>query len=468
MRDYIIQKIHCKDSNKRNFFFAFFVVLIVILVIGMMAYNKNEVYDNEKEFRTYVDSQLEINKTFETTTSDNTKYYYGETNSYAINYAKCTDEKLSVFMDNEIEQIKQKYKDDASADENIKALIVSSGIYKSKNGVISLVIHERRNVKNSKEMLAEQTSAHIYNFSKKTGELLVPEQVFTPEYREFCAEYFKDYFQTNYEADELIKGWQKNLLPDENNYDKYILTDAGAAFVFDEGTILDKSNGVLCVGIPSAKFKRFIRKEIIERYIDPARPMVAITYDDGPGGESEDRILSCLESNNSVATFFYQGYRIAGNESKIARARDIGCEIGNHTWNHPVLTSTNADELSVQINNTNAAIYSACNQYPTVFRPSYGITNNAINQASGLPVIFWSVDTLDWKTKDGQKVFDYIKGCGNLDGKIVLMHSIHDSTADATEMMVPWLKEQGYQLVTVSELIKYKTGADPVPGQTYR
>ena len=83
-------------------------------------------------------------------------------------------------------------------------------------------------------------------------------------------------------------------------------------------------------------------------------------------------------------------------------------------------------------------------------------------------MILWTVDTLDWESRDGKKIFDHVTSQGNLDGKIILMHSIHDSTADATEKIVPWLKAQGYQLVTISELIKYKTGADPVPGKVYR
>ena len=96
------------------------------------------------------------------------------------------------------------------------------------------------------------------------------------------------------------------------------------------------------------------------------------------------------------------------------------------------------------------------------------MTNDKINQISGMPVIMWSIDTLDWKLRDGQKIYDKVVNSGNLDGKIVLMHSIHGFTADAVDSLVPWLKSRGYQLVTVSEMIKYKTGADPVPGAVYR
>lgn len=80
----------------------------------------------------------------------------------------------------------------------------------------------------------------------------------------------------------------------------------------------------------------------------------------------------------------------------------------------------------------------------------------------------WSIDTLDWKTKDAQKTFDSIKNAGDLDGKIILMHSIYQPTADATEMILPWLRENGYQTVTITELIKHREGEDPVSGKVYR
>ena len=77
------------------------------------------------------------------------------------------------------------------------------------------------------------------------------------------------------------------------------------------------------------------------------------------------------------------------------------------------------------------------------------------------------INKLDWKYRDGQKIFDAVRSASNLDGKIILMHSIYESTADATDKIIPWLKENGYQTVTVSELIKYKTGADPQAGNIY-
>ena len=321
---------------------------------------------------------------------------------------------------------------------------------------------------NGKKMQEAGTAVYTYQFSQETGLSMVPQQIFDENYREECSEYFTDYFTRNYKDEELAEGWQKYVSASEENYNKYVVTDSGVTFFFDEGTVLDRSQGVVHAGISEMEMSGFLREEIIERYIDPSRPMVAITYDDGPGGECERRIIDCLRKNGAVATFFYLGSRVGSNPENAKAAYDMGCEIGNHTWGHPILTKLNESDLKKQLADTNEIIKSVCGAYPTLFRPSYGITNDKINSISGMPVIMWSVDTLDWKKRDGRKVFEYVSGMKDLDGKIILMHSIYDSTADATELLVPWLRENGYQMVTVSELIRYKQGAEPQAGSVYR
>ena len=72
-----------------------------------------------------------------------------------------------------------------------------------------------------------------------------------------------------------------------------------------------------------------------------------------------------------------------------------------------------------------------------------------------MPMIFWSIDTLDWKTKNAQSTIDAIQG--NIkDGDIILMHELYDATSQACDTVIPWLNQQGYQMVTVSELIQFR------------
>lgn len=82
-------------------------------------------------------------------------------------------------------------------------------------------------------------------------------------------------------------------------------------------------------------------------------------------------------------------------------------------------------------------------------------------------MIMWSVDTLDWKTRNAQSTLQAVINEGDLDGKVILMHSIHKESADAVELVVPYLLEQGYQLVTVSELAYYQHGDTLEPNRVY-
>jgi len=198
--------------------------------------------------------------------------------------------------------------------------------------------------------------------------------------------------------------------------------------------------------------------------VDKSRPMVAITFDDGPGRYT-DKILSILEKYNARATFFVQGKNVAGYKSVMQRAVNIGCEIGNHTWSHVNLSSSGTGTISQQINSTNSAVYNATGTYPKLYRPPYGAYNSAVLSCISMPAIMWSVDTLDWKTRSASKTIASVQK-STTDGAIILMHDIHSPTADAVEGVVKYLLMQGYQLVTVSELIEARSSG-AVSGRVY-
>ena len=461
-----------RKRRNRKITFVVCVTIAVAVVIGFIYYGYGDVYRNVTEFKSFADEYFEAAHLYDISVSERTDYHYSEDYSYAIDYSACKDIKATLFRDKEIDKILHEYSSElpiAEDEKSIKrAILLRASVYETDNGVINMSIHRSDAVEESRQMEIIFEDIYTYQLSKKTGDRLVSPQVFVEDYRNYCYDFFKEYYITNYGLDELAEGWEENLSPTEENYNDYIVTEAGVTFFFEDGKILKDTSNIACAGIPALQAEPILRDRIIERYIDPNKPMVALTYDDGPGGNSEDRILNCLENNNAVATFFYQGIFIDGREEKIARAKKIGCEIGHHTWNHPVLTSLDEKEVKAQFDKTNKAIYDACGEYPTVFRPSYGETDSKINKMSKMPVILWSIDTVDWESRNGKKVFNLVKKKGNLDGDVILLHSIHNSTADATELLIPWLKEKGYQLVTVSELIEYKTGKKPIPGKLYR
>ena len=203
------------------------------------------------------------------------------------------------------------------------------------------------------------------------------------------------------------------------------------------------------------------------RIIDPSKPMVALTFDDGPAEGTSDQILDILEANHALATFFEVGVNVAQYPDPLPRMAEMGCEIGSHSNAHKDLSKMSKAAMLQDLDTADQAFVNAGVNAPTLVRPPYGAVNKTVKSASGRAMITWTVDTYDWQSRDAQTVIDYIKDYGDLDGEIVLMHSIYSSTVEAVETLVPWLQEQGYQLVTVTELMAYYYGELPQPDHFY-
>jgi len=199
--------------------------------------------------------------------------------------------------------------------------------------------------------------------------------------------------------------------------------------------------------------------------VDPEKPMVALTFDDGPSGKYGNRILDALEKHGARASFFVLGELIDGNSANLKRACDIGCEIGNHSYDHPNLTKLSADDVKSQINRTNELIKNATGRPATLVRTPGGAVNATVKSAVGAPIISWSLDTVDWKSRNTDAVVKIV--LDNVrDGDIILMHEIYKTSAEAAEIIIPELIKRGYQLVTVSELMEAR-GVELQSGKVY-
>ena len=193
--------------------------------------------------------------------------------------------------------------------------------------------------------------------------------------------------------------------------------------------------------------------------IDPDKPMIALTYDDGPSANTP-KILDVLEKYDARATFFVVGDRVDGNssyQSYVKRACELNCQIGNHTYSHAALTRLSQSSIRSQISRCDSAVKKAAGVTPAVMRPPGGSRNSTVDQAVGKPLILWSIDTEDWRTRNASStisaVLDHVR-----DGDIVLMHDLYSSTAEASQTIIPELIRRGYQLVTVEELARYRGG----------
>jgi len=190
--------------------------------------------------------------------------------------------------------------------------------------------------------------------------------------------------------------------------------------------------------------------------IDPSKPMIALTFDDGPS-KYTSQILDILERYGVRATFCVVGNLVNARKDTIGRASGLGCEIIGHSWDHRDLSKLTAGEIKKQLNDTSAAIESVTGIYPKLYRPPYGAVSSALKNTSaelGYALINWSIDPLDWSNRNADMVYKEIMTNVN-NRAIVLSHDLYGSTADAMERVIPELISRGYQLVTVTELMYY-------------
>lgn len=193
------------------------------------------------------------------------------------------------------------------------------------------------------------------------------------------------------------------------------------------------------------------------RYIDPSKPMIALTFDDGPYAPVGNRIMDSMEKYNGRATFFVVGNRVADYKTEIKRMHDNGHEIANHTYDHKYLNKLGADEIVSQVELCNQAVAAITGESPRLVRLPGGSKNSTVLGNVHYPIILWNIDTLDWKTKNADKTVEAVIGKVK-DGDIILMHELYKSSGDAAVRIIPALSEQGYQFVTVSELIRFRGG----------
>lgn len=202
-----------------------------------------------------------------------------------------------------------------------------------------------------------------------------------------------------------------------------------------------------------------------KRAIDPTEKLVALTFDDGPSMYTE-KILDVLTRNDSRATFFMVGYNIEKHPERVQMVLDAGCEVANHTSNHKDLSALSKDLIESEVYDNEKRLRDAGAEGELLLRPPYGLYNDTVKEVVKRPMINWSVDSRDWKTKDAKSTVKEVKN--NIrDGRVVLMHDIYPSTVEAVKELVPWLIEEGYRLVTVSELYEAR-GEELKDGHIYR
>lgn len=185
---------------------------------------------------------------------------------------------------------------------------------------------------------------------------------------------------------------------------------------------------------------------------------IALTFDDGPHPAYTDAILALLDKYCIHATFFVIGQNVGYYPDVLKRVAEGGHEIGNHTFTHPHLAKTNESTLADELARTSGAVERICGQRPTLFRPPEGVRNKAVASAAkrgGYTLVLWNIDTRDWTSASAEHIAGEILNNAR-NGSIVLCHDYVGGvshTAQGLAKAIPLLLEQGYEFVTVSELL---------------
>ncbi len=193
---------------------------------------------------------------------------------------------------------------------------------------------------------------------------------------------------------------------------------------------------------------------VINRKIDKSKKMIALTFDDGPNYNTS-KVIDVLNKYDIKATFFVLGSRAINNKDILKKMADSGMEIGNHTYNHLLLTKYDENKIRSEIEDTSEVIYSATKKRPKLLRPSYGSVNNKIKKVANMPIIIWDIDTLDWKYHNSKRITSRVVNKVR-DGDIILMHDIYSASLNALSNIIPILQGNGYEFVTIDELFYYK------------
>ena len=277
--------------------------------------------------------------------------------------------------------------------------------------------------------------------------------------------YLKEIYLGKYDVQKA----ESLLLPAES-VDNFYVCDAGVVillsdkigaeseleiYISDSAIVLFNRKGEVSTTEPSDSF---------DGNYEPAKDgekVIAMTFDDGPGSTSTNRLLDYIDANDIKVTFFVNGYNYSNLEkdeiakAKLRRAVELGCEIGNHSYSHPYFHNLTPEQRTYQLEHNADLIEEACGVYPNIFRAPGGIFPLGMPESEDYFYIYWNADGEDWKYKsenDPQALAQrYLNLIGS--GSIVLFHDIYSNSVDAAIIVMNTLKAQGYRFVTVSELL---------------
>lgn len=221
--------------------------------------------------------------------------------------------------------------------------------------------------------------------------------------------------------------------------------------------------GVLTQVVPpaaqkvSSLFSATVDRKLPIYCVDTDKPQVAISFDAAWGADDTDELLKILSDNDVTATFFLCGYWVTDFPEEVQKIATAGHQLGNHSATHPHMNQLSSEQIAQELAECHKAVKDLTGIEMDLFRPPFGEYNNTVIEtsfANGYYPIQWDVDSLDWKELGVEHEVDRVlnhKHLGN--GSIILFHNDAKYTPQALDTIIKGLKEKGYEIVPISQLI---------------
>lgn len=298
-----------------------------------------------------------------------------------------------------------------------------------------------------------------YLFDNTTNEI-VDRNLFKPEIYECLSNSIRYEMKMNHPDDDYYYKTEFALNTEKENLkiDSYYFDDSNVYVSDNRYDVVCSLNlndyaGYIDLDLGIASNNKVIDRK--NHYVNPNRKMIAFTFDDGPHNKYTNEIINELKKYDATATFYMQGWRVKSEESKntVINVINSGSDIGSHSYSHKDLTKLTGDELEYQTYELSRIIESISNNEYKIktFRVPYGKFNKAVKEYVGYPLIQWNIDPEDWKVRDTDTIISRVKN-SVADGGIIVMHDIYETSKDALMNLIPYLIDEGYQLVTVQEM----------------
>lgn len=318
----------------------------------------------------------------------------------------------------------------------------------------------------------------IYYDSKLNKEIDINELVLDNRIYEYLRNECYDYLILNKDKYNI---YEENILKDKlvavyDNYDSIIFKHDGIEVIFEPHTVSDYDNEII-VNIDYNQVIKYLNTKYFSKYdtnkevdtnkivkkYDRIRPskefenkkLIAFTFDDGPSYSNTTKLINELDKRNARVTFFMLGQLALRQKELVKEIYDRGHTIGSHTYDHKNMKKLDEEQLKFEVDYTNEILSDIIGDDIRFLRPPYGAYNKDILDKVNMAFILWNVDTLDWKLRDSEKVRDYIVKTAK-DGDIILLHDIHATSVDGVIMAIDILKEEGYEFVSLDEMLVYR------------